>query len=84
MENADLGDVHISRLRMLGDRADRFDIRLDLEDMTDLSQTSVQLQDADCINVGVSRGLSLPLFLSIVSATASVAVAIFYVTQIKN
>jgi len=84
LENADLSEVHISRLREIGTQSDRFDIKLDLEDETNMAQTFVELQEGDCVYVGVSRGLSLPLLLSIVSATAAVATAVFYITQIKD
>jgi len=84
LENADLSEVHISRLRELETQAERFDIKLDLDDVTNMAQTFVELQEGDCVYVGVSRGLSLPLLLSIVSATAAVATAVFYITQIKD
>jgi hypothetical protein len=84
LETAELSDVHISRLREVGTQSDRFDIKLDLEDMTNMAQTFVELQEGDCVYIGVSRGLSLPLMLSIVSATAAIATAIFYITQIKD
>jgi protein involved in polysaccharide export with SLBB domain len=84
LETADLSDVHISRSRVIGTQSDRFDIKLDLEDLTNLSQTFVQLQDGDCVYVGTSGGIDLPIILSVVSSTAAVATAIFYITQLNR
>ena len=83
-ENADLSEVHISRLRDMSGQPERFEIALDLEEIDDLSHGFVQLQENDCIHIGVSRPFDVPLLLSIVSASAAVATAIFYVTQINN
>lgn len=83
-ENADLAEVRISRLREMNGKSERFEIALDLEDVEDLSHSFVQLQESDCVYVAVSRPFDVPLLLSIVSASAAVATAIFYVTQINN
>jgi len=83
-ENADLSDIHISRLKVMDTQSDRFDIKLDLKNPADLSQTSVQLQEGDCVYVGTRSGMDLPIVLSIVSATATLATAIFYLTRLNQ
>ena len=84
LENADLSDIHISRLKVLDVESDRFDIKLALEDPAELSQTAVQLQEGDCVYIGTESGMDLPLVLSIVSATATLATAVFYLTRLDR
>jgi len=77
-QNADMSDVRVSRERMAGEEGARTELRLDLEDLTEISPRYLQLQDGDCVYVGTTTQVTLPLVLSIVSSAATVAIAVAY------
>jgi len=84
LEAADLSDVRISRVRIAGDPGSRNDLRLDLEDVSEISPKFLQLQEGDYVYIGTSKRMSLPTILSIVSAASAVAVAVAYLTLAKK
>ena len=84
LENADMSDVRISRVRVNGDPGSRTELKLDLEDLSDISQKFLQLQEGDYVYVATSKRLSLPIFLSIVATAATIVTAISYITLARR
>jgi protein involved in polysaccharide export with SLBB domain len=83
-ENADMSDVRITREKTPNDPTNRFQLRLNLENLTEVSPKFLELQDGDCVYVGKSSSVTLPLVLSIVSSAATVAIAVAYFTVINR
>ncbi len=83
-ENADMSDVRITREKTSNDPMSRFQIRLDLENVSDLSPKYLELQDGDVVFVGQSTPVTIPLMISIVSSAASVAIAVAYFTVVNR
>ena len=79
-QNADMSDVRISRERQSTQVGGRSEIRLDLEDMTEVSSRFLDLQEGDLVFVGTTTPVTLPLVLSIISSAATVAIAVAYFT----
>ncbi len=83
LESADLTDVRISRVQMAGNLG-RTDLRLDLEEPSELSPKFLQLQEGDYVYVGTSKRLTLPIFLSIVATAATIVTAVSYITLARR
>jgi hypothetical protein len=80
-EDADMSDVRISRDKGPEDPGQRTEIRLNLENLAEALPQFLQLQDGDCVYVGTATRVTLPVFLSIVSSAATVAIAVAYFTN---
>lgn len=80
LENADMSDVRISREKASSQTGGRTEIRLDLEDMTEVSTKFLDLQEGDLVFVDSTTPVTLPLVLSIISSAATVAMAVAYFT----
>jgi hypothetical protein len=84
LENSDMSNVRISRVKAPGPLGERIDLKLDLGDPSEVSPQFLLLQDGDNVFVGTSKGLTLPAFLSIVSTASAIAMAVAYITLAKN
>jgi hypothetical protein len=83
-ENANMSDVRISRERVSSDPGSLTELRLDLKNLTGVSPKFLQLQEGDCVLVGTTTPLTLPLVLSIISSAATVAIAVAYFTVARR
>ena len=83
-ENADVSDVRISREIASDEAGGMTELRLDLENLTDLSPKVLQLKDGDCVYVAATTPVTLPLLLSVISSAATVAMAVAYFTVARQ
>jgi hypothetical protein len=84
LENADMSDVRISREKMAAEPGIRTELRLDLNDLAEVSPRFLQLQEGDCVYVGTTTPVTLPLVLSIIGSAATVAMAVAYFTVVNR
>lgn len=83
-ENADVSDVQISREIASDNLGGMTELRLDLENLTNLTPKVLQLKEGDRVYVATTTPVTLPLVLSLISSAAAVAMAVAYFTVARS
>jgi protein involved in polysaccharide export with SLBB domain len=84
LDQADMANVTISRVRSSADPLNRTELLLDLENPSEIAGKFLQLQEGDYVYVGTSHRLTLPVILSIVAAATAITTAIAYISYYRR